>query len=389
MERSSSFISGRPSSSDAARYWAAPAPPTAYCEWSSKSGYSALAAASWAHWPHLSADLDDSRKSSFCTRATADAYDISRSAFLPKLHCSNRSSRWNQLSYLRSPLRFRRLLTPRWSCACDYQDWYISSRSKYRPVAATAFLVVAWWSSNKLNLGLYRSMGSIGIIGSVCWAALSPTGGGSWPWFSSREGHIDCWWRCFRPRLFAFKFVLFTSTLFIDLINYLKYFNWCLHRMIDLAIQTLNFNLIDQIYFWCRILQCHLTCLFKYWVNLTRPIHYKAILNFTGRMQAKDDLALSCFLGGFSSSFNFGILSAHRLLMGQWWWVLFVTVFSFLGFYFWFWFGFFLLRVCLSLFMEFQVFILRFLSWYDKLIWGVGSNCFLLISNFTLKSFLD
>jgi hypothetical protein len=69
--------------------------------------------------------------------------------------------------------------------------------------------------------------------------------------------------------------------------------------MIDLAIQTLNFNLIEHIYFWCRIHRCHLTCLFSYWLNPSKPIHYKAIRYFTGRMQARDDLAPSCFLGGF------------------------------------------------------------------------------------------
>ena len=78
MEPPPSFVLGRPSSSDAARYWAAPEPPAAYCEWSSKFGYSALAAASWAHWLHLSTSSDDFRKSSFCTTAIADAYDISR-----------------------------------------------------------------------------------------------------------------------------------------------------------------------------------------------------------------------------------------------------------------------------------------------------------------------
>lgn len=76
--KSSSFISGRPKSAVSRRYSAAPEPPVAYCESSSKFDYSALAATSSAHSLHLSADSGDSRMSSSCTTATIGAYDISR-----------------------------------------------------------------------------------------------------------------------------------------------------------------------------------------------------------------------------------------------------------------------------------------------------------------------
>jgi len=74
----SSFILVQPNSADLGRYSVAPGPPITYCESSSRFDYLALAATSSARSLHLSVDLDDFHRSSFCTTATVGAYDISR-----------------------------------------------------------------------------------------------------------------------------------------------------------------------------------------------------------------------------------------------------------------------------------------------------------------------